>query len=65
MKFTNKEHDGFMTCPTYYEITYKAPHGEGVIKVKTKYYDRFIKKFTKAFKDATIISFIEKRGLLE
>lgn len=64
-RMTYKEWDSHKSCSSYYEIIYRTEHSTGVVKVKTSYYDKFIKKFTKAFLDAEIISFTQYKGELE
>ena len=59
MKMTHKEHDQHVKCKKYYVIEYVTPNGSGVVKVKTSYYDKYLKKFSKAFKDAVIVKFEE------
>lgn len=59
MKMTNKEHDAHRKCSTKYVIDYVTPNGKGHIEVKTSFYDKYMKKFTKLFKDAVIIKMEE------
>ena len=61
MKLTNKEHEAHCNCKSYYVIDYVAPSGKGHMKVKTSFYDKYLKKFSKAFKDAVIVSMEEIR----
>ena len=56
---TQKEHKEHMNCKKYYVIEYVTPNGNGIVKVKTSYYDKYLKKFSKAFKDAVIVKFEE------
>ena len=59
MTWSLKKHEEFKKCKTSYVIDYVTPSGKGHMMVKTNYYDQFIKKFTKAFSDAVIVSFVE------
>lgn len=59
MTWSLKKHETFQKCKSMYIIDYVTDHGSGHIEVKTNYYDEFIKRFTKAFKDAQIVSFVE------
>lgn len=61
MKMTRKEYDVHYHCNKYYIIDYITDSGnKGHMEVKTSFYDKYIKKFTKAFKNATITSFMEE-----
>ena len=60
MKLTNKEHEVHRTCKTKFIIEYvNNSGGKGHIEVKTSFYEKYIKKFSKAMKDVTILSFME------
>ena len=59
MKLTNKEHDDIIHDPYSYVIKYVTPYGHGEITVKKSFWEKCHKKFSKALKDATIISLVE------
>ena len=60
MKMTIKEHEIHRTCKTKFIIEYvNKSGGKGHIEVKTSFYEKYIKKFSKAMKDVTILSFME------
>ena len=62
MKMTIKEHDAHMNCPTAYVIKYVTPYGHGEMIIKKSFWEKYQKKFTKAFKDAEITSIVEVDG---
>ena len=60
MKMTIKEHESHEKCKTKFIIEYvNKSGGKGHIEVKTSFYDKYIKKFSKAMKDVEILSFME------
>ena len=59
MKLTYKEWKSHQECSSSYIIDYISPIGTGHIEVKTSFYNKYIKKFTKALKDCVITSFVE------
>ena len=46
-------------CQSMYIIEYETSYGRGHMEVKTSFYNKYIDKFTKVFKDANIKSFKE------
>ena len=60
MKMTSKEYEVHMNCKTKFIIEYvNNSGGKGHMEVKTSFYEKYIKKFLKAMKDVTILSFME------
>ena len=60
MKMTIKEHESHQKCKTKFIIDFINPSGgKGHIEVKSSFYDKYIKKFSKAMKDVVILSFME------
>lgn len=57
MKISNKDyirhHD---SKEEYYTITYESGYSSGQVIVKTSFYNEFMKRFNKVFKDCTIRS---------
>ena len=43
-----------------YELYYRSQNGEGKMIVLVDYYERYLKKFNKVFKDCMIISFKQR-----
>lgn len=57
---TIKEHESHVKCKTKFIIEYvNESGGKGHIEVKTSFYEKYIKKFSKAMKDVQILSFME------
>lgn len=56
---TQNEYSIHEDCQSMYIIEYTTPYGNGYMEVKTSFYNKYIKKFNKVFKDASIISFKE------
>lgn len=56
---TIKEWNLHKECPKAYIIEYTTRNGKGSMIVKKSFYEKYIKKFTKLFKDAFITSFTE------
>lgn len=61
MKMSKSEYDFHEHCQSMYVIDYETAYGKGHMEVKTSFYEKYLKKFTRAFKDSTIISFKEVR----
>lgn len=43
-----------------YELYYRSQNGEGKMIVLVSYYERYLKKFNKVFKDCMMISFKQR-----
>ena len=59
MKMTIKEYEAHKKCPISYVIQYRTPYGHGEMIIKKSFWEKCQKKFSKAFKDAEIISLVE------
>ena len=59
MKLTRKEYDVIINEPYAYVIEYVTPYGKGNMIIKKSFWEKCQKKFTKAMKDATIVSLKE------
>ena len=62
MRMTGKELEGHQLCKSSYIIKYETRNSHGEMIVKTSLYNKYLKKFTKLFKDAVITSFEEVKG---
>ena len=62
MRMTIKEWESHRVCGSSYIIKYETRNSHGEMVVKTSFYNKYIKKFTRLFKDTVITSFEEIRG---
>lgn len=56
---TQNEYSIHEACQSMYIIEYETSYGRGHMEVKTSFYNKYIKKFTRVLKDASITSFKE------